>query len=69
MNLKGEDTIHIRFRETETDSWAINVVLNGNNNRKQIKMSVNGGGGVIVNFSGDDEVLMSSSTFKSYVIR
>ena len=68
MNLKGEDTIHIRFRETETDSMAINVVLNGNNNRKQIKMS-NAVSGVIVNFRGDDEVLMSSSTFKSYVIR
>ena len=69
MNLKGSNTIFIRFREAETDGAVIAVILNGNGNKKAFKLKDLVNGNNVINFNGDSEELMSSSAFKSYIIR
>ena len=68
MDLKGLNTVHMKFRETETVN-AVIIIMNGGNNNNWFKLYDTSNSNWVVNQLGTPEQTMSPYTFKTYIIR
>ena len=68
MDLKGLNTVHMKFRETETVNVIV-IIMNGGNNNNWFKLYDSSNSNWVVNQLGTPEQTMSPETFKTYIIR
>ena len=68
MDLKGLNTVHMKFRETETVNVIV-IIMNGGGNNNWFKLYDSSNSNWVVNQLGTPEQTMSPETFKTYIIR